>query len=302
MTSLDQDVPLRLTRTELFDFHGVSMINYFTDNWDKVQNFQAKPDDVVIATYPKAGTTWVSHLLDLLYFGASAPERGVSVPLIERVPFLEIYMPAFRLSGVEMLDKMTTSPRLIKTHLPIQFVPKSFWEQKSRIVYVARNAKDSAVSYFHFDRMNCLQPEPGDWASYLQRFREGKVTFGSWYDHVTGWWEKSQTCPNLLYLHYEDLAEDIDRELERLCSFLDVCPTEEERRRAKEGAKFDAMKDNAMTNGTLIKAMDPKISPFMRKGKVGDWKNHFTVSQNEQFDREYREKMANTVLRFRTEI
>uniref|UniRef100_A0A0E9X404 Sulfotransferase n=1 Tax=Anguilla anguilla TaxID=7936 RepID=A0A0E9X404_ANGAN len=150
--------------------------------------------------------------------------------------------------------------------------------------------------------MNCLQPEPGDWASYLQRFREGKVTFGSWYDHVTGWWEKSQTSPNLLYLHYEDLAEDIDRELERLCSFLDVCPTEEERRRAKEGAKFDAMKDNVMTNGTLIKAMDPKISPFMRKGKVGDWKNHFTVSQNEQFDREYREKMANPVLRFRTEI
>lgn len=31
------------------------MTNYFTDNWDNVQNFQARPDDILIATYPKAG-------------------------------------------------------------------------------------------------------------------------------------------------------------------------------------------------------------------------------------------------------
>jgi hypothetical protein len=42
-------------RPKLFDFHGVSMTNYFTDNWDNVQNFQARPDDILIATYPKAG-------------------------------------------------------------------------------------------------------------------------------------------------------------------------------------------------------------------------------------------------------
>ena len=43
-----------------------------------------------------------------------------------------------------------------------------------QIVYVARNAKDNVVSYFHFDRMNLTQPDPGDWPSYLQRFQEGK--------------------------------------------------------------------------------------------------------------------------------
>lgn len=42
-------------RPTLFDFHGVSMTKYFTDNWDNIQNFKARPDDVVIATYPKAG-------------------------------------------------------------------------------------------------------------------------------------------------------------------------------------------------------------------------------------------------------
>jgi len=43
------------SRPELFDFEGVSMIHYFTDNWENVKNFQARPDDILIATYPKAG-------------------------------------------------------------------------------------------------------------------------------------------------------------------------------------------------------------------------------------------------------
>lgn len=40
---------------ELFDFHGVPMIQCFTSNWRKVESFQARPDDILIATSPKAG-------------------------------------------------------------------------------------------------------------------------------------------------------------------------------------------------------------------------------------------------------
>lgn len=46
-----------------------------------------------------------------------------------------------------------------------------------QIVYVARNAKDNVVSYFHFDRMNLIQPEPGDWNTYLHSFMTGKGEF-----------------------------------------------------------------------------------------------------------------------------
>lgn len=37
-------------------------------------------------------------------------------------------------------------------------------------------------------------------------------------------------------------------------------------------------------------------------GKVGDWKHHFTVQQNEQFNEDYKRKMKNTDLQFRTAL
>lgn len=39
---------------------------------------------------------------------------------------------------------------------------------------MARNAKDNAVSYFHFDRMNLTQPEPGPWDGYVDKFMKGQ--------------------------------------------------------------------------------------------------------------------------------
>ncbi|XP_034393860.1 cytosolic sulfotransferase 3-like isoform X2 [Cyclopterus lumpus] len=313
------------SRPEIFDFHGVSMTHYFTDNWENIQNFQARPDDILIATYPKAGTTWVSYILDLLYFGQT--ERQEVVPIYDRVPFLEIIISSYSgiylkkllnpcsasmlcslhistplHTGKDLVDNLPTSPRLIKTHFPVQFVPKSFWEQNCRIIYVARNAKDNAVSYFHFDRMNNIQPEPGDWTDYVHRFMGGKVAFGSWYDHVNGWWKKKQTHSKLHYMFYEDLVEDTGREIDKLCCFLGLSRSDEEKKRVTDGVHFDNMKKDNMANYSTNSIMDFKISPFMRKGKVGDWKNHFSEAQSEQFDEDYEKKMTDVTLQFRSEI
>ncbi|KAB5567678.1 hypothetical protein PHYPO_G00235640 [Pangasianodon hypophthalmus] len=301
MEGIDLSLLKSLSRPELFEFEGISMVQYFTDNWENIQNFKARPDDILIATYPKAGTTWVSYMLELLYFGNTEPERQTSMPIYIRVPFLESLFPGMP-SGVELADNLPTTPRLIKTHLPVQLVPKSFWEQNCKVVYVARNAKDNAVSYFHFERMNMGQPDPGDWNTFLQRFMEGKKVFGPWYDHVCGYWEKKQTYSNLHYMFFEDMVEDTGREVGHLCSFLGLSTAIEERERITKSTHFDAMKQNKMTNYSTVPILDFTISPFMRKGKVGDWKNHFTVAQNEQFDEHYKQKMKNTTLQFRTEI
>uniref|UniRef100_A0A3Q0QTQ9 Sulfotransferase n=1 Tax=Amphilophus citrinellus TaxID=61819 RepID=A0A3Q0QTQ9_AMPCI len=252
------------SRPELFHFHGVSMTHIFTDNWENIQNFQARRDDILIATYPNIGTTWVSQILDLLYFCQTSPERQKTIPFNERVPLLDICVPTLK-SGKDLVDKLPTSPRLIKTHFPVQFVPKSFWEQK-RIVHVARNAKDNMVS-FHFDHMNRVESE----------FMEGKMVFGSWYDHVNGWWKKKQTCSKIHYMFYEDLIEDTEQEIDKLSCFLDLTPSAEEKKMIAGGVQFDNMKNNEMANQSTSPIFDFKISPFMRKDMVGDWKNHFKI-------------------------
>ncbi|KAL7398498.1 hypothetical protein ABVT39_010768 [Epinephelus coioides] len=284
-----------ISRPELFEFQGIWLTHYYTDNWENFENFQARPDDILITSYPKAGNTWFSYILDLLYFGQTSPERHTSVPLYRRVPFLEVHIPSLQ---PELVDKLPTSPRIIKTHLPVQFVPKSFWEQNCKVIDAF---KDSVVSYFHFERMTMINPEPGDWNSYLQRFLEGKVVFGSWYDHVNDWWEKKQSYPNLCYMFYEEMIKDTGRDLDKLCCFLGLSPSAEEKEEILRKVQFDEMKKNDMVNFSTFRAMDFKKSTFMRKGKVGDWKNHFTVAQSEEFDEDYKKKMKNPTLQFHTE-
>ncbi|XP_074538057.1 cytosolic sulfotransferase 1-like [Halichoeres trimaculatus] len=287
-------------RPELFDFHGVPMTREYTENWVDVQNFKARPDDIIIASYPKSGNTWLSYIMDLLY-NEETRGREKSLKIFQRVHMLESTFHLLE-PGTEMLNKLLISPRLIKTHLPVHFLPKSFWDQNCRIIYVARNAKDIVVSYFNFERMTILHPEPGDWSSYLHRFMEGKLLFGSWYDHVSGWWRRKQTYPHLHFMFYEDLIEDTKGELDKLCSFLGLSPSDEDKEEILHKVHFDEMKKNEVVNHATVDTMDFKISPFMRKGKVGDWKNHFTVAQNEEFDKVYKEKMKNSTLCFRTEI
>lgn len=121
------------------------------------------------------------------------------------------------------------------------------------------------------------------------------VVFGPWYDHVNGWWKKKQTHSNIHYMFYEDMIEvicfnlsqispyftpkwwwstddfwsclqDTGREIEKLCSFIGLSPSAEEKEMIKTGVQFDNMKKNKMTNYSTLPVMDFQVSPFMRKG------------------------------------
>ncbi|XP_078541082.1 sulfotransferase 1B1-like isoform X2 [Lissotriton helveticus] len=221
----------------------------------------------------------------------------------ERVDQFQVYqddlvIASYPKSGTELLSQIP-SPRLLRTHLPITHLPKSFWENKCKIVYVARNAKDVAVSSYHYSLANILPPEPGTFAQYLEDFIAGNVSFGSWYEHVNGWWLKRNEL-RVLYLFYEDMKEDLQREIQKLLTFLEKDIDEEVLKKIVHHASFEVMKDNPMTNykAAVIDLMDHTVSPFMRKGISGDWKNHFTVAQNERFDEDYAEKMEGSSLSF----
>ncbi|XP_051026323.1 sulfotransferase 1B1 [Acomys russatus] len=293
--------PEEVWRKDLKIVRGYPMIHAFVLNWDMIEQFQSKPDDLVITTYPKSGTTWISEIVDMVLNDGNVEKCKRDV-ITTRVPMLELSVPDTRLSGIELL-KTAPSPRIIKTHLPIDLLPKSFWENNCKMIYLARNAKDVAVSYYHFDLMNKIQPLPGTWEEYLQKFLAGNVAYGSWFDHVKSWWEKKDGYP-ILFLYYEDLKQNPKAEIKKIASFLGKTLDEETLDRIIHHTSFEVMKDNPLVNYTHVPTvmMDHSKSPFMRKGVVGDWKNYFTVSQNENFDAIYKKKMSGTSLKFCTDL
>lgn len=290
-----------MSRFPLVNVRGVPLMNLIANDWDAISAFNPDPSDLLISTFPKAGTTWTQEIVDLLVHNGDA-EACKRAPTPVRSPFLEIVPPPPIPKGLDLLEKMDP-PRVIKTHLPIQLVPPGFWENKCKTIYVARNAKDNLVSYYYFDLMNQTQPEPGPFDGYIHKFMRGELAWGSWYDHVKGYWEEREKR-NILYLFYEDMKEDPRREVVRIMRYLDLSISEEVIDRIVELTSFKNMKENPMANYSCIPkpVFDQSISPFMRKGVVGDWKNHFSDEQSKMFDEDYEKQMKGTNIPFRTLI
>ncbi|KAB1281946.1 Sulfotransferase 1 family member D1 [Camelus dromedarius] len=150
-----------------------------------------------------------------------------------------------------------------------------------QMVYLARNAKDVAVSYYYFYQMAKMHPEPGTWAEFLDKFMTRKGGYNLYFDHG-----------------------DPKSEIQKLLKFLDKDLPEETVEKILYHSSFDIMKQNPNVNYTTVPkfSMDHSVSPFMRKGVLGDWKNHFTVAQYERFEEDYKKKMKGSTLQFHSEI
>ncbi|KAG8515243.1 Estrogen sulfotransferase [Galemys pyrenaicus] len=247
---------------------GILMYKDFLKYWNDVETFQARPDDIVIATYPKSGTTWISEIVDMIYKEGDAEKCKDAI--FNRIPFLEC-------RNEDVLN--------------------------GNIIYLCRNAKDVAVSYYYFFLMVPIHPNPGTFSEFVEKFMNGHVPYGSWYKHTQSWWEKRKDG-QLLFLFYEDMKEDIRKEVIKLIQFLGRKPSESLIDKIVQHTTFQEMKKNPFTNYTMMpnEFMNQKVHSFMRKGISGDWKNHFTVALNEKFDKHYEQQMKGSTLKFKTGI
>src|SRR3954467_12021357 len=84
-------------------------------------DFKFRNDDIVIATYAKAGTTWTQQIISQLIFNGKA-----DVDVAEMSPWLDLRVPAAEIKLIALENQMHR--RFVKTHLPVDalvFSPKA---------------------------------------------------------------------------------------------------------------------------------------------------------------------------------
>jgi len=279
-----------------------------------IKDIEFEADDIVIASYPKSGTTWMAELVSAMVFGGDT-ELLSKIPQEERVPWLELENNYWwvkisnfcnrlfpRGKSMKQVSEMVASknPRHVCfTHLPLELLPKSVLEGKCRLIYVARNPKDNAVSFFHFHRMSRFlgRQENLSWNDFFALHITGSLYCGSWFEHVLGYWNFANGNDKVMFVKYEELKQGLDTEIRKIAKFLDIDLDDEQVKKVAQHCTFDSMKKNKMANRDFW-LLDQTVSKFMRKGEIGDWKNYFTFAQSETFDALYKEKIAGSGLEF----
>ncbi|KAL6462264.1 hypothetical protein MHYP_G00286860 [Metynnis hypsauchen] len=274
-------------------FHGLLLpkIVHSEDSLDYFRTFNVQNDDTFVISYPKSGTTWMQEIIPLLLNGGDLTPVE-SIPNWDRMPWLE------ETRAVLVMDKMS-APRTMVSHMPYPLMPSTFSSSKAKAIYIARNPKDVLVSSFYFHQMASFLDDPGTFEEFMDKFLAGQVLFGKWTDHVKSW-RNTDLGDRILYITYEELIQDLRGALERMLSFLGRQMSEEVLDHVTEHCRFKNMKNNNMSNYSLVpqEVMDSSKSPFLRKGIAGDWKNHFSPELEAKFNAVIRKELEGSGISF----
>lgn len=257
-------------------------------------SYQPRKGDLFVVCYPKCGTTWMQHIVFSIFSDGVAPQNMMEFMM--KAPFLELV-------GAELVEKMPR-PGAIKTHLPYDKQP---FHSDAKYIYVARNPYDCCVSfYYHTKNLPFYSFENGTFDDFFDMFIEGKVDFGDYFDHLLSWYEH-RSDPNVFFITYEDLKRDTRSCVLKLAEFLGedygtkLKDHPEILDRILHATSIETMKSLNEKIQTLPQSIEsfpempesldylknimrdlqnaPTTGEFIRKGIIGDWRNHFTQEQ-----------------------
>lgn len=294
--------------------NGFSICGAFSlDAFKSALRYKPRPDDLFIVTYPKCGTTWVQNIVACIY--KEGKPFSSALDYLGNTPFLEM-------SGAEAAETMKR-PGAIKLHLPFHLTP---WSPQAKYIFVARNPKDCVVSFYHHTKnLQGYKFENGKFDDFFELFMNGKVDFGDYFDTLLSWYEH-RNDPNVLFITYEQLKKDTKTYVLKIAEFLGqkykdmLIQDENILNNVIKYSSFDYMKTSLNSQlaelATLPKDFvvnHPDIPPgiktlleknsnffgadrvnFVRKGIVGDYKNHLSAEQNQRLEAKFRERTEGT--------
>jgi len=241
---------------------------------------------IVIATHRRSGTHWTIDALrnnspdinpKFLTLEQTEPSHHQPIPLDEFQNTLE------SLSGHV----------LIKVHdLPTGM----FWQsereqhhalaimQNSPVIYVHRDGRDVMVSLYHYIKSFRADFADLSFSDFIRMDNEldGKPIMSRpayWAYHVNTWLKH----PNTLAIAYEALETDYNATVKKMADFLNISLSN-----TLQTVDLHPSKKNKPLATRILKKIGlqrEKISTAVapRKGKSGDWQNHFTDSDLDFF-------------------
>lgn len=255
-------------------------------------DFQFRDDDIIIATYAKAGTTWLQQIVSQLIFdGVEGMEVAEMSPWLDlRVPPKEVKLP---------MVEAQTHRRFIKTHLPVDAL---VFSDKAKYIYIGRDGRDVLWSLHHHHSTaneawySALNDTPGlvgpriepptesiqqyyhDWLD-----QDGYPMWPFW-ENVSSWWDIREQ-PNVMMLHFENLKQDMPGEIRRIAEFLDIPIDETKWEAILEHCSFDYMKANATKSVPLGGAFwDGGAQTFINKGSNGRWRDVLSAEEIKKYE------------------
>ncbi|ERN18617.1 cytosolic sulfotransferase 5 [Amborella trichopoda] len=256
---------------------------------DVSKHFMAHPDNTLLASASKTGTTCLSVLFSITSRGLISKEEAQKLILSTHphklIPHLAIeYKKAIKLP----------LSRLFSTHIPYSTLPDPLKDSCSQIIYISRNPRYTFVPLWEFaQQMQRGNSEPLTFEDAFEQFCEGNTNCGPFLEHVLEYYKASQERPqNILFLTYEEMKADTKGGVKRMAQFLGrSIEREEEGEETVEMCSFERV-SNLDVNRSKEKSPWGSLpyNSFFRKGVVGDWVNHFTPAMTERLDRITQEK------------
>lgn len=265
---------------------------YYCDSrqWD---DFRPREGDIVIATAPKVGTTWMQQIVSLLVFQSTEPR-----PLHQISPWLDCRLRDNAAEMVALLESQTHR-RYIKSHLPLAALP--VWDEV-RYIHVARDGRDACMSYLNHNnaytpavwgRLDAVAardpdlPEPAPRPPRDARgfFRHWIATGGTasaeqmgdgFFEIEQSFWDERDR-PNLLLVHFNDLKADLDGEMRRIAAFLGIAVADALWPQLVEAAGFEAMKrEGAALLPSAEGSFERGHDSFLYRGANNRWQGELT--------------------------
>ena len=255
------------------------------------RHYVPRPDDIVIATYPKCGTTWMQRIVSLLVFQTTEP-----MPITQISSWIDRRFPQ-PIEAVVAQIEAQKHRRFLKSHLPLDGLPLY---DEVKYIHVARDGRDACMSFHNHGRSftdqmiealnksgmeddTIRRPYPGvpiDPGQYFHQWitkgemcghEDGSPTM-SFFDFEKSWWEVRKR-PNVLFVHYNDLKSDLSTEMRRIANFLTISVSADLWPQLVAAAGFEAMRrdGDALVAGLAPIFKDGSRS-FLFKGTNERWR------------------------------